>query len=377
VPGGGLRCTCGEWITVRAADARARALVPGALYIIGEKPATLASAPVLLACMSCGCAMSADGRQRVVSCGRCKSPNYLPDALWSTLHPVEEDAEITVVGRLLEQERLALSLESPAACCALAARSDLAPALWPTLAAHADAGVRAALAANPTVPLGLRAGLVEDPAPTVRAALAGCEAVHPRLLLDADASVRAALAAHPGTPPETLSWLAEDPATAVRLAVAAAADTPAAALCAMIALESDEAVLLTLLARSALPAEAITAMATPQQSARIARRLVSAPILPDAAACQLAGHFEDTVRIALLARDELPARALSTLATDPLPEIRQDARAHPDFVIARRRRRRLTLMLSSALVLFGGAGGLLAATLVAVRFSDELLRLVP
>ena len=55
----------------------------------------------------------------------------------------------------------------------------------------------------------------------------------------------------------------------------------------------------------------------------------------------------------------------------------KDARAHPDFVIARRRRRRLTLMLSSALVLFGGAGGLLAATLVAVRFSDELLRLVP
>ena len=324
VPGGGLRCTCGEWITVRAADARARALVPGALYIIGEKPATLASAPVLLACMGCGSAMSADGRQRVVSCGRCKSPNYLPDALWSTLHPVEEDAAVTVVGRLLEEERLALSLESPATCCALAARSDLAPALWPTLAAHADASVRATLAANPDAPVVLRAALAGDPDPAVRAALSGCAAVHPRLLLDADASVRAALAAHPDTPPETLARLAEDPAPTVRQAVAQAAATPAAAQCAMIALESEESVLLT-----------------------------------------------------LLARDDLPVHALSTLAADPIPEIRQDARAHPDFVIARRRRRRLTLMLSSALVLFGGAGGLLAATLIAVRFSDELLRMVP
>ena len=145
----------------------------------------------------------------------------------------------------------------------------------------------------------------------------------------------------------------------------------------MIALESEESVLLTLLARDDLPLEALTAMATPQQSARIARRIVTKPALPDAAACQLAAHFEDTVRIALLARDDLPVHALSTLAADPIPEIRQDARAHPDFVIARRRRRRLTLMLSSALVLFGGAGGLLAATLIAVRFSDELLRMVP
>jgi hypothetical protein len=377
VPVGGLRCACGQRIPVRAADALASDLVPGALYIVGERPPPAAASPILFACMGCGAAMSADGRRRVEDCGRCRAANYLPDALWSALHPVAEDAAITIVARLSPEARLALSLESPATARALAASGDLDPALLPVLIAAAAPSVRAALAGNPAVPDATRLRLAGDPEPSVRAALVGCAAARPRLLLDADPAVRAALAACPDTPPTALARLAGDPAPIVRVAVARAPGVPDAALCAMAALESEESVLLALLDRPVLPDGAITAMAGPGQSARIARLLAARACLPEPAAALLAGHFEDTVRQTLLTREDLPARALHTLAADASPAIRQEARARPDFVIARRSRRRLAILLSSALVLLSGAGGLLGAALLAARFSDDLLRLMP
>lgn len=377
VPSGGLRCACGERVPVRAADDLTAHLIPGAAFIVSEQPPPAAASPVLFACMGCGSAMSADGRRRVEDCGRCRAANYLPDALWSALHPVADAVAITVVSRLTAAERLDLSLESPEAARALAETSSLDPSLWPILIAHADPGVRAAVAANPAAAVALRLPLAEDPDPTVRAALVGCAAARSRLLLDADPAVRAALASAPATPPDALARLAEDPDPTVRAAVAAAEATPDAALCAMVALESDEAVLLALLSRPVLPEALLAAMASPSQTARIARHIAALPELPDDAASQLAGHFEDTVRQTLLDRDTLPARALRTLAADATPELRQQARSHPDYVIARRQRRRLTLMLSSALVLVSGMGGLLGAALLASQYSDELLRLMP
>ncbi|MFT5686039.1 MAG: hypothetical protein ACI8RZ_006994 [Myxococcota bacterium] len=377
VPAGGLRCACGSRVPVRSADALTRHLVPGACYIVSERPPPGAASPVLFACMGCGSAMSADGRRRVEDCGRCRAANYLPDALWSALHPIEDAIEITVISLLSTAEHLTLSLEIPAAARNLAATSSLDPTLWPILAGHPDPSVRAAVAANPAAAVSLRLPLAEDPDPSVRIALTGCVAAHPRLLLDADPSVRAALAAAPSIAPDALARLAEDPDAAVRGAVAEAPATPDAALCAMVALESDEAVLLALLSRRALPDAALTAMATPGQTARIACRIAARPALPDPAACQLAGHFEDTVRQTLLDRDDLPARALRTLATDSTPRIRQDARAHPGYVVARRQRRRFTIMLSSALVLVSGMGGLFGALLLATQYSSELLRLMP
>ncbi|MDG1479237.1 MAG: hypothetical protein P8R54_06575 [Myxococcota bacterium] len=377
VPSGGLRCACGEHISVRAADALTARLVPGAVFIVSEQGPPAAASPVLFACMGCGSAMSADGRRRVEDCGRCQAANYLPDDLWRALHPVEDAVSITVVSRLTAADRRALSLESPASARALAMTTSLDPALWPLLAAHPAPSVRAAVAGNPAAAVSLRLPLAADPDPTVRAAVVDCRAAHSRLLLDAEPSVRAALAASRHTPPDALSRLAEDPALIVRIAVAQAEGTPDAALCAMVALESDETVLLALLSRPVLPDALLTAMAVPSQTARIARHIAALPELPHAAATQLAGHFEDTVRQTLLDRDDLPVRALRTLAADAVPGLRQQARAHPDYVVARRQRRRVTLALSSALVLLSGMGGLLGAVLLASQFSDELLRLMP
>ena len=377
MPSGGLRCACGAHISVRAADALTARLIPGATVIVSEQEPPAAASPVLFACMGCGSAMSADGRRRVEDCGRCQAANYLSDDLWRALHPVEGAVSITVVSRLTAAERLALSLETPASACALAMTTSLDPALWPILAAHPDSSVRAAVAGNPAAAVSLRLPLAADPDPIVRAAVVDCQAAHSRLLLDADPSVRAALAASRHTPPDALSRLAEDPSPLVRIAVAKAEGTPDDALCAMVALESDEVVLLALLSRPVLPDALLTAMAAPSQTARIARHIAALPELPDAAATQLAGHFEDTVRQTLLDRDDLPVRALRTLAADAIPDLRQQARAHPDYVVARRQRRRLTLALSSALVLISGMGGLLGAVLLASQFSDELLRLMP
>jgi len=377
VPSGGLRCACGAHISVRAADALTARLIPGATVIVSEQEPPAAASPVLFACMGCGSAMSTDGRRRVEDCGRCQAANYLPDDLWRALHPVEDAVAITVVSRLTAAEQRALSLESPASARALALTTSLDPALWPLLAAHPAPSVRAAVAGNSAAAVSLRLPLAADPDPTVRAAVADCRAAHSRLLLDADPSVRAALAASRHTSPDALSRLAEDPARVVRVAVAKAEGTPDAALCAMVALESDERVLLALLSRPVLPDALLTAMAAPSQTARIARHIAALPELPDAAAAQLAGHFEDTVRQTLLDRDDLPVRALRTLAGDAIPGLRKQARAHPDYVVARRQRRRVTLALSSALVLLSGMGGLLGAVLLASQFSDELLRLMP
>ncbi len=47
----------------------------------------LSSAPVVMACMSCGGSLSIDGTSRLVPCKFCSSNNYLPDGLWFALHP--------------------------------------------------------------------------------------------------------------------------------------------------------------------------------------------------------------------------------------------------------------------------------------------------
>ena len=378
---GGLRCACGADTPVRAADALARSLISGASYTIGEKPPVATDNPILFACMGCGGALMADGQRRVEDCGRCKASNYLPDALWAALHPVSDTVEICVVTRLFEEERLSLSLESEPASRLLAMRSTLTEALCRALLIHDAPTVRATLATNPTVPSHTLARLAEDTEISVRSALAQSATLPPDtrtlLLLDAAAAVRQALATNPTTPPLDLARLAGDPDSGVRQAVAQARQTPDEALVAMVALEPDERVLAALLSRAELPDAVLCALAQGELRPGLARRIAAWPTLPDPAAHHLASHYEDAVRLALLSRESLPEDALRTLVADARPEIRQQARAHPDYTAARKRRRRTTLMFSSAVLLVSGAGGLVGALLLAAQFSDELMRLVP
>jgi len=54
----------------------------------GEVPG--AAKPVMFACMNCGAPLRIDGTQRIVDCGSCDVPNFIPDALWLRLHPAKK-----------------------------------------------------------------------------------------------------------------------------------------------------------------------------------------------------------------------------------------------------------------------------------------------
>jgi hypothetical protein len=83
-------CTaCGSEIGARVADDRARAVVEGALWLVGEGRATrdeIAAEP--LPCSSCGGLVLIDGTQRIVGCPRCKTRAYIADVVWRRFHPV-------------------------------------------------------------------------------------------------------------------------------------------------------------------------------------------------------------------------------------------------------------------------------------------------
>lgn len=99
-PRGFTMCVgCGARITLRTAPPALAAL--GVVLVIGEAAdqlgghggaAPAASAPVVLYCAHCQAPLSVDGSARMVKCQYCAVDVYLPDAVWSRLHPVEQVA---------------------------------------------------------------------------------------------------------------------------------------------------------------------------------------------------------------------------------------------------------------------------------------------
>ncbi|MBZ0237319.1 MAG: hypothetical protein K8M05_33685 [Deltaproteobacteria bacterium] len=94
---------CGKPMAIRHAPPQLQAL--GVKLVIGEDAAQLASGgaggaatasapraanPVVLYCPHCKAPLSVDGSSRMVRCQYCSTDVYLPDELWSRLHPVAE-----------------------------------------------------------------------------------------------------------------------------------------------------------------------------------------------------------------------------------------------------------------------------------------------
>ena len=88
---------CGQRLSIRPAPPALAGL--GVLLVIGEDPGQLgggaagasaprASGPVVLYCPHCKGPLSVDGRARLVQCQYCSTDVYLPDELWTRLHPV-------------------------------------------------------------------------------------------------------------------------------------------------------------------------------------------------------------------------------------------------------------------------------------------------
>lgn len=94
---------CGKPMSIRHAPPVLQAL--GVKLLVGEDAAQLADAgaggaavasapravnPVVLYCPHCKAPLSVDGSTRMVRCQYCSTDVYLPDDLWSRLHPVAE-----------------------------------------------------------------------------------------------------------------------------------------------------------------------------------------------------------------------------------------------------------------------------------------------
>jgi hypothetical protein len=101
---GRINCVgCGKPMAIRAAPPALTAM--GIKLVIGEDAAQVASGgnpgaataqapraanPVVLYCPHCKAPLSVDGSARMVKCQYCSTDVYLPDELWSALHPVAQ-----------------------------------------------------------------------------------------------------------------------------------------------------------------------------------------------------------------------------------------------------------------------------------------------
>jgi DNA-directed RNA polymerase subunit RPC12/RpoP len=88
---------CGSGMSLHPAPSLLTDSYPCARWIVGgavelgevttEAEFQKLSHPVVMKCLNCGGTLTIDGTQRLVPCAYCNSPNYLPDDLWSAIHP--------------------------------------------------------------------------------------------------------------------------------------------------------------------------------------------------------------------------------------------------------------------------------------------------
>lgn len=87
---------CGTQVHVRPPPPFIDKRFPGIAVVVGEtqiaedsgEPVT--AKPIMFACMNCGAPLRVDGTHRIVDCGSCDVPNFIPDALWLRLHPAKK-----------------------------------------------------------------------------------------------------------------------------------------------------------------------------------------------------------------------------------------------------------------------------------------------
>lgn len=87
---------CGKQVHVRPPPPFIARSFPGIACVVGEVQIAeddgqvVAAKPIMFACMNCGAPLRVDGTNRIVDCGSCDVPNFIPDALWLRLHPAKK-----------------------------------------------------------------------------------------------------------------------------------------------------------------------------------------------------------------------------------------------------------------------------------------------
>jgi DNA-directed RNA polymerase subunit RPC12/RpoP len=90
---------CGHKMPVKQADDFIRRFHPKAIGILNdsegtdymEKDADEKKSMIVFSCMTCGAGLNlTDDAGRMIKCPYCNNENYLPDAIWSKLHPDKE-----------------------------------------------------------------------------------------------------------------------------------------------------------------------------------------------------------------------------------------------------------------------------------------------
>jgi Zn finger protein HypA/HybF involved in hydrogenase expression len=97
--------SCGKQIHVRPTPPHVATHYPEIECVVGETQIAEDGAvaqdtkPIMFACMNCGAPLRIDGSQRIVDCGSCDVPNFIPDALWLRLHPAKKRSPFWLVIR--------------------------------------------------------------------------------------------------------------------------------------------------------------------------------------------------------------------------------------------------------------------------------------
>ncbi len=383
------RCSCGKERTVREAPVWARAVFPGASWVVDEHLPGAddgtdgATTPVLFACMGCGGSLRVDGSSRTVRCEYCDDENFLPDALWQRLHPTPKIREFFVV------------VEIPDAVVAKARDADddtrdhaaqllrgteLPPELLARMVQSGDDELRQGAAASPSLSREDMARLARDEDYSVRAALATNPSVDratlEALASDSDDDVRSAVAKRAGTPPELLAKLMQDNDWEVRRDAVRNLATPLAAIAARAAKERDNDVLGALAARPDLDTAVLAALAgnrdsdaravaaahpdTPPDALAVMAEdsygeigvlLAGHPSTPLSALKTLVEHDREEACVVLAARAGLPKGLLLQLGRSERAEVARAAQANPAWAPARKAAVRTKLLIAAGIVL--------------------------
>lgn len=85
---------CGQQVHVRPPPPSIKRHYPDIVCVVGEvqiaEDDEVTAKSIMFACMNCGAPLRVDGTKRIVDCGSCDVPNFIPDALWLRLHPAKK-----------------------------------------------------------------------------------------------------------------------------------------------------------------------------------------------------------------------------------------------------------------------------------------------
>ena len=115
-----VKCQCGSSYHCYPAPDWLKKLVPSANACVtpdpppeanGKEPLKMneaSSKPIVMSCPKCAGSLSVSGEsERIMECAYCQSDVYIPDEVWTRLHPVQKSKEwfVSLTGRNIHQLR--------------------------------------------------------------------------------------------------------------------------------------------------------------------------------------------------------------------------------------------------------------------------------